>query len=104
MKVKLGIGKRMLAVFLTVAMVLTLRGIPAVAEIRDTASNVPQNPVYDEETDTTTWDHVYFGSYPQTEVMEDELTEAITGASYDSNGDAWVHGVRYRKVEDRYFK
>ncbi len=104
LKIKLGIGKRMLAVFLAAAMILTLQGIPVAAKIRDTASDLPQNPVYDEKTGRTTWDYVYFGSYPQTEVTGDKLTEDITGASYDSNGDAWVHGIRYRKVEDRYFK
>ena len=27
-----------------------------------------------------------------------DLTSAITGASYDTNGDAWVEGMKYRRI------
>ena len=50
-------------------------------------------------TDTTDWSYVYFGSYPQTEVTGDALTSAITGASYDANGDTWVSGTKYRRMK-----
>ena len=64
---------------------------------------MPKNPVHhctkkSDGTDTTDWSYVYFGSYPQTEVTESALTEEITGVSYDSNGDAWVNGVKYRRI------
>lgn len=62
------------------------------------AQETPQNPVYDELTDTTEWSYVYFGSYPQTEVTGKELTSAIIKASYDESGDAWVGGVKYRRI------
>lgn len=68
-----------------------------------------------------TWDCVYFGSYPQTEVVESGSEEeaalkemnryyvtkyqsvssnvfaAIENASYDANGDATVGGTKYRR-------
>ena len=82
-------------------------------------TDTPANPVHDctkedDGTDTTTWSYVYFGSYPQTEVIGDALTEGIIGADYNSNGDAWVNGTKYRRISDydsdfeknvyRYFK
>ncbi len=63
------------------------------------AGSSPGNPVHHcTEDDTTDWSYVYFGSYPQTEVTGDTLTTAITGASYDENGDAQVDGVKYRRI------
>ncbi len=44
------------------------------------------------------WSYIYFGSYPQTEVTGDDLTDAIKNASYDANGDATVDGVKYRRI------
>lgn len=74
-----------------------------------------------------TWDCVYFGSYPQTEVLNENDSEAIynfeemnsgegedtleylkvsaskwksiVNASYDSNGDATVGSERYRRIK-----
>ena len=68
-----------------------------------TVSETPKNPVHhctkeNDGTDTTDWSYVYFGSYPQTEVTGAALTPAITGASYDENKDAWVNGVKYRRI------
>src|SRR5699024_9406661 len=78
-----------------------------------------------------TWDCVWFGSYPQTEVvlkgsesetkLEKEMNSfyetkyesvdsstfaAIQNASYDSNGNATVDGVKYRrmKMEDATYR
>ncbi len=56
------------------------------------------SPSYDEETDTSAWRIVTFGSYPQTEVSGEELTDAVTGASYDERGDAVADGVKYRRI------
>ncbi|MBO5523771.1 MAG: hypothetical protein J5986_08885, partial [Roseburia sp.] len=66
-------------------------------------STSPVNPVHhctkkNDGTDYTDWSYVYFGSYPQPEVTGDALTAAITGAAYDSNGDAWVNGTKYRRI------
>lgn len=57
-----------------------------------------RNPVYNAETDTTEWDYVYYGSYPQSEVKGEELTEAITDAEYDADDIATVDGVKYKRV------
>lgn len=55
------------------------------------------NPVYDAATDTTKWTYVYFGSYPQSEVTGEQLTEAITGAVYKDDV-AEVDGVKYARL------
>lgn len=90
-------GKRFISLLLVSAIFLTTPGILAQAR------EIPKDPVHhctrkNDGTDTTDWSYVYFGSYPQTEVMGSKLTAAITGASYDSHGDAWVDGVRYRRI------
>ena len=60
-------------------------------------------------SDTTEWDYVYFGSYPQREVAGSELTSEIVAADYNKSGDAWVNGVKYRRIakedtnDDTYF-
>lgn len=98
-------GRKVVSLILTVAMLLTAQGIPVLAETAGEAADAvkvgssPANPVHnctkkDDGTDTTAWSYVYFGSYPQTEVTGSALTAAITGASYDANGDAWVNGTK----------
>ena len=59
----------------------------------------PENPVYNENTDSTKWSYVYFGRYPQSEVTGDDLDESIINANYNKNGDAVVNGVKYRRVD-----
>lgn len=59
---------------------------------------LPSNPVYDETTDMTDWDYVYFGTYPQTELSEAAVTEAIKSATYDIYGDAEIDGEKYHRV------
>lgn len=69
----------------------------------ETSAKQPGNPVHhctkgNGETDTTDWSYVYFGTYPQTEITGSDLTSAITGAAYDIDGDAWVDGIKYRRI------
>ena len=46
-----------------------------------------------------TWDCVWFGSYPQTEVKQsDAAYSRLVGASWNASGDATVDGVRYRRI------
>lgn len=105
-KAKKGIRKYLSLLFVA-AILLTAQGIPAQAN--DTAGQqtkageLPANPMHhcmkqEDGTDDTDWSYVYFGSYPQTEVAGDALTSAITGASYDLDGDAWVDGTKYRRI------
>lgn len=91
-------GKRLISLLLTAAMLITAYQVPTQAETS------PANPVHhctgkNDGTDYTNWSYVYFGSYPQTEVTGSALTSDITGASYDANGDAWVGGVKYRRMK-----
>ena len=47
----------------------------------------------------TTWDCVWFGSYPQAEITSsDSVYNSLTKASYDSNGDTTVGGTKYRRI------
>lgn len=114
---KLKKGNRFLALFLSVIILVMSQGIPTMAETEQSGvynaqlekpstkstSAYPANPVHDcinqgSSTDYTQWSYVYFGSYPQTEVVGDELTTEIIKASYDSSGDAWVNGIKYRRI------
>ena len=63
-------------------------------------SNSPSNPVHycTDGRDKTDWSYIYFGNYPQTEITGIELTAEIMKASYDTNGDAWVNGTKYRRI------
>lgn len=58
------------------------------------------NPIYDEDTKSTVYSCIYFGSYPQTQIVGDRLTNTIINADYDKNGDATVDGNKYHKVEN----
>lgn len=92
------LGGRFLAFLLTATFFVAVQEIPASAQ-----ATVPANPVHNctnnnTGNDKTDWSYIYFGSYPQTEVTGDALTAAITGASYDANGDAWVNGTKYRRI------
>lgn len=58
-----------------------------------------------------TWDCVWFGSYPQSEVKSsDEVYANLQSATWDANDDAAVAGQRYRRMRRsatdnyRYFK
>ena len=95
--------KRFVCVAMAMTLIAGLGSVPAInglteASASDAQIAQPENPVYDSETDSTDWDFVYFGSYPQTEVTGDELTPEITGATYDRNGLATVNGVTYKKL------
>ncbi len=100
------IGRKWIAFILAVAMVVSVQGISVLSEavmVKAAVREMPKNPVHnctkeEDETDTTTWSYVYFGSYPQTEVTGNALTAAIIGASYDADGDAWVNGTKYRRI------
>lgn len=96
---------RRIALLLAVAMLVTMQKIPVQAQGAENGGAVKimdsgsiHNPSYDSSKNRVTWSTVEFGSYPQTEVKGSALTSAIIEASYDSNGDAWVNGVRYHRI------
>lgn len=93
------------------------------AKEKEDASHTLTNPTRD-SAGNVTWDCVWFGSYPQTEVVSSDdntqlaamakmntnyetkyetvsasVYQQIAGASYDGNGDATVNGVKYRRIK-----
>lgn len=56
-----------------------------------------KNPEYNNAS-VTIWSYLDFGYYPQTEVKRNEITTDIRQAEYDQDGDAWVNGVKYRRI------
>lgn len=71
---------------------------PAKTLAESTAADTPQGPQYNENASQVIYTNLFFGSYPQSEVTGSALTDAVIGAAYDSYGDAWVDGVKYRRV------
>lgn len=88
--------KKFLGQILVAAMFLVL-GLSAGTVYADDASDI-KNPVYNEDIDSTVWDYIYFGSYPQSKLRTSQLTDAILKAEYNNNGDAVVGGQRYRRL------
>ncbi|MCI8448018.1 MAG: hypothetical protein HFH30_06400 [Eubacterium sp.] len=88
--------KMMIVRLLSLLVAAVLSASQGMAVLAKTA-DAPSNPVYHSADDTTDWDYVYFGSYPQAEVEGVRLTDEIVNAEYDSNGDAWVDGTKYRR-------
>lgn len=62
------------------------------------------NPVYEEKTDQATWDCVYYGSYPQSEVTDEALLaelEALPESSYNKAGDVMLGNAKYRRLSKK---
>lgn len=54
-----------------------------------------------------TWDCLWFGSYPQTQIREKDgaiYTILKNEKGWDSNNDIVVNGVKYHKKEENYFR
>lgn len=49
-------------------------------------------------THETTYHYIYFGYYPQKELIGNEITDEIRKATYNSNGDAVINGRKYRRL------
>jgi Bacterial Ig-like domain (group 2). len=75
-----------------------LRLVDSRSVIMAANKQIPSSPVYSEDRKQVTFDNIYFGSYPQTEVKGNDLTSSILTASYDTYGDAWVNGTKYRRI------
>ena len=113
------ISARVLSVILTVMMVVTLMPAALLSETENLSAATVSEPRV--TSSGTTWDCVYFGSYPQTEIVAEAsqcgtygnsswglpsdyavdagLYEKLQNASYDSNGDTAVDGVKYRRIK-----
>lgn len=129
MKLKINFNRSMIAVMLTLCFTLGLLftgygDIATKAEEAGTAPHTLQNPLKDMRSGNVIWDCVWFGSYPQTEIVSEEdetqlaamqemnthygtkyekvsasAYQQIAGASYNSNNDAMVEGVTYRRMK-----
>lgn len=44
--------------------------------------------------------YVFFGSYPQTEITTENLTEEIVNATYDDYGIAYIDGINYKRIKE----
>lgn len=104
---KKNMRNKWISFLLAAAVLLAMAGdsVPAEAAGQQARERVmPENPVHhctklNDDSDYTDWSYVYFGSYPQTEITGDELTDEIIGADYDEDGDAVVEGVKYRRMK-----
>lgn len=95
-------AKRLMSSVLTVAILLICIFVQSnfvQAEItnrKDEKENqiLPVNPVYDRVTDTTKWSYIYFGSYPQTQLGDKDITQEIIHASYGTDNNTVVNGKK----------
>ena len=95
-------AKRLMSSVLTVAILLICIFVQSnfvQAEItnrKDEKENqiLPVNPVYDSITDTTKWSYIYFGSYPQTQLGDKDITQEIIHASYGTDNNTVVNGKK----------
>lgn len=59
-------------------------------------------PYIDQASGETMYNYVYSGSYPQSEVASDKLTDAIKNAVYSEDGISDVNGEKYKKQVKKY--
>lgn len=51
-----------------------------------------------------TWDCVYFGSYPQSEIYESDIVyEDLKRATWDQNDDVTIGEVKYHRIQETYY-
>ncbi len=71
--------------------------------------NEPDNPLHDctrknDGSDVTDFSYIYFGSYPQSEVTDSAIIDAIdkaiatSGIPAETGIDVWVNGIKYRRI------
>lgn len=90
--------KKLLAIVLAVSLSVGAVNYVGLHNTNADVRELPHNPIYNEDTDTTEWDYVYFGNYPQSRLTDEEITDEIVNADYDDNDDVVVDGVEYRRV------
>ncbi len=127
--VKVRAPKRVLSVLLVLAMLVTMAPQSLIsdavisADAKETSTTL-KNPQIVEDSSMesgqkVTWDCVWFGNYPQTEIVDKPETsgcygkdsssdsdykvdatlyEKLKGATYDSNGDTTIDGTKYRRI------
>lgn len=61
------------------------------------------NPRFSSDLSSATWDCIWFGSYPQTEITASNgsiytTLKNASASSWDSNGDITISGTKYRRI------
>ena len=65
------------------------------------------NPKVEEDSSKVTWDCLWFGSYPQSEITEKDgeiYTTLKNTDNWDKNGDVIINNIKYHKTKKSYFK
>lgn len=65
------------------------------------------NPKVEEDSSKVTWDCLWFGSYPQSEITEKDgeiYTTLKNTDNWDKNGDVIIDNIKYHKTKKSYFK
>ncbi|MCL2082796.1 MAG: InlB B-repeat-containing protein [Oscillospiraceae bacterium] len=99
--------KKTISLILTLAILSAFPATPPCqilsAEVPDSLGEI-KNPLPADSTHVnggtheSSFSYVYFGHYPQSRVLGAALTSNIIYAYYDSNGNAVVDGVKYRRL------
>lgn len=102
-KTNMGMKKSILVALLAVAMTAGLC-ITGNAQTKDTGIGALHNPEVKESFlsgQKVEWDCVYFGQYPQTEVVSKEgvYQTLQTADGWSASGDITVNGVKYRRIK-----
>lgn len=123
--------KKAISILLAAALMIGMTGIPAksasIGNLRVQAADAVELKKPQIETDTSmeagqrvTWDTIYYGYYPQTEIVSektqcgsaknqkwskesdyevnDKVYQQLQGAKYTKNGDTVIDGVKYRRI------
>ena len=102
-------GKAVLAVILCI--LLVGGGVKLYSDKREQQYTF-HNPKIEDDSSTesgkkVTWDCLWFGSYPQTQIREKDgaiYTILKNEKDWDSNNDIVVNGIKYHKKEENYFR
>lgn len=96
------IGARIASLALATAVIT---GGQFMQEVQAADKTTLNNPVMEEDSTVeggqkVTWDCIYLGSYPQTEIkdIDSEYDSLKNAKKWDSNGEAIIDGVKYRRM------
>lgn len=73
-------------------------GICPVIVVKEENLSFLTESIKQEDKNTEFYNRVYFGSYPTKEVLEEDIIEELSLATYDENGDTLFQGEMYRRI------
>ena len=97
-------GKKWLYTGMFLLLGMTGMFVTAKAAMQTEQNAKPSNPVYIEGADQGTWDCVYYGHYPQSEVTDKKILEALSAlpeSAYSKTQDVTLDGVKYRRMSKK---